>query len=176
MTENEIINILKENKARGVAYMFLLEDVWDWIEENFKDPKLMYLAPDGKWESFSKTGSNEYDDYNNVIFALPDDYKKESKGEWVEFEIDKNGQFIVEFCKGSLDYCYDWFNWWKLLEKSKEYDYGFTAFGGWQYQNCKAWFMQPMLFQEDHYITNEFENEPFKTEPAIPIKIRFWRK
>lgn len=38
MTEQEIINILKENKARGIAFMFLLEDVWNWIEENFNDP------------------------------------------------------------------------------------------------------------------------------------------
>lgn len=83
MTEQEIINVLKENKTKGVAYLFLPEDVWDWIGENFNNPKLMYLAPNGQWRLFSET---DFDDCDNVAFALPDDYqiKKEEPCECEE--------------------------------------------------------------------------------------------
>lgn len=88
------------------------------------------------------------------------------------------GSFTVVF--SSLSYCYDWFNWWKLLEKSKEYEYGFTTFGGWQYDDgskvCKTWHMQPMVFSEvENKLVNLYVMQE-KVKPVIPIKIRFWRK
>lgn len=71
MTDQEIINILKENKTKGIAYLFLPQEVWDWIGENFNNPNLLYLAPNGKWEFFHET---DFDDYDNIVFALPDMY------------------------------------------------------------------------------------------------------
>lgn len=175
MTENEIIQILKDNKEKGIAFGFLPDEVIQFTLKHKEN--LKFHDSEGFWIDTECQHKEGYEISIHEIVCLPEDFelKNKSEDEWIEFDIDKNGQFTVEFCKGSLDYCYDWFNWWKLLEKSKEYDYGFTAFGGWQYKNCKAWFMQTMLFQEDHYISCEFGNETCKIEPAIPIKIRFWR-
>ena len=134
MKEQEIVNILKENKKKGVAYMFLPEEVWNWISENFYNPNLLYLDSMGKWQ-YSKDA--DFDDYDNVVFTLPDMFDlppKPQTGEWVEFEINEKGQFLVIFTQG-LRYYFNWFQWWRLLEKSIDYNYGFTAFGGWQYES-----------------------------------------
>ena len=72
MTEQEIINILKENKTKGIAYLFLSEEVWDWIRENFDKSNLLYLDSMGNWQYFKDA---DFDDYDNVVFALPDMYE-----------------------------------------------------------------------------------------------------
>lgn len=172
MTEQEIINTLKENKTKGIAYLFLSEEVWEWIGENFRDPKLMYLAPNGKWEPFSET---DFDDYDNVVFALPDYYKvkQELSGEWVEFEIE-DFCFAYSHSVGT-SHLFDWFDWGFFLKASKKQGWGFTAFGGWQYESNGYWLTEPHVIGKEVLLTTLTDyNEDCK--PAIPKKIRFWRE
>ena len=169
MTEQEIINTLKENKTKGIAYLFLPEDVWEWIGTNFNDPRLIYLAPTGRWEKFSKT---DFDDYDNIVFALPEYYKikQESIGEWTEFEIDQKGNFHC-FIDGDMHYFF-WANWNVFLTEADSS--GYTAFGGWQYEDDGTWFTTPQMFAQECFATLVDCDEICK--PAIPIKIRFWRE
>lgn len=95
MTENEIIECLKENKKRGIGYSFLPEEFQKWIYENFYKKILVYFKYQGEWVSIDETNPINASNYQNHIFALPEDFelKKKAEGKWVEFEIDKNGQF-----------------------------------------------------------------------------------
>lgn len=183
MTEQEIINTLKENKTKGIAYLFLSEEVWEWIGENFRDPKLMYLAPNGKWESFSET---DFDDFDNIVFALPEYYeaKKESKGEWVEFEILQDSRFRYFAADNSVN-CYLWHEWSRFLTESFQEKWGFTAFGGWLYDKSGGgdWVLSPQVGLIDDsgnapFILNQYSHtyEKERITPAIPVKIRFWRE
>lgn len=175
MTEQEIISVLKENKTKGIAYLFLPEDVWEWIGENFCDPKLMYLAPNGKWESFSET---DFDDFDNIVFALPEYYeaKKESKGEWVEFEILQDSRFRYFAADNSVN-CYLWHEWSRFLTESFQEKWGFTTFGGWLCENDNRWYMAPAIkLKTDNYYWNSYTAEKEEVKPAIPVKIRFWRE
>lgn len=169
MTEQEIVNVLKENKNKGIAYLFLPEDVREWISEDFNNPKLMYLAPNGKWEFFHET---DFDDCDNVVFTLPKYYrvKQESSGEWVEFEIDQKGNFHC-FIDGDIHYFF-WANWNVFLTKADFSE--FTAFGGWQYEDDGTWFTTPQMFAQECFATLVDYDEICK--PAIPTKIRFWRE
>ncbi|MBO7043813.1 hypothetical protein J6W34_04670 [bacterium] len=183
MTENEIIEYLKGNKNKGAAFGFMPDEVQKWCDNN--KTKLKFFDGFDNLRGWKDYNNSNADIHFVDILCLPEDFKMEekSKGEWVEFEIDKNGQFTIEFCKGSLVYCYDWFNWWKLLEKSKEYDYGFTAFGGWLYDKTGDWVLSPQVGLIDDsrrapFILNRYSYS-YKKEriiPVIPIKIRFWRK
>lgn len=180
MTENEIIESLKENKKKGIGYRFLPEEVQKWIYENFYKKILVYFDYQGEWVSIDETNLINTSNYQNHIFSLSEDFelKEKPQGEWVEFKINKIGRFTdynVDDDDHQISFSFGWHQWSEFLECSYEHCFGYTTFGGWQYKNCKAWFMQAMLYQEDHYVTSEFEKEPFKTEPAIPIKIRFWR-
>lgn len=167
MTEQEIINVLKENKTKGVAYTFMPEDVRDWVHDHFKEPKLLYLAPYGKWDLFCE--ADDFDDYDNVVFALPDDYepKKEKQGEWISFEIDSKGEFDI-----GTD-SYKWFEWQRaMLEHNSK------AFGGWQYsEDNNLWFMTPQIYDS---VAEKFLAWACvgvdSHKPAIPVKIRFWRE
>lgn len=176
MTEQEIINILKENKDKGIAYLFLPEEVWNWIEENFNDQKLMYLKPNGRWEFFSET---DFDDYDNVIFALPDDYevKREPKGEWVEFEIDDLIFSYFPNRKEDARSAYFWFEYDSFLKDSLNWQRGFTAFGGWQYEDSKRWYLAPAVKLQDGKMWNSYIiEESGEATPVIPVKIRFWKE
>jgi hypothetical protein len=180
MTEKEKVEYLKENKTKGIAYLFLPQDVWDWIGENFNNPSLVYLAPNGKWEQFSKT---DFDDYDNIVFALPDDYeaKEEPKGEWVEFDIDpKSKDFLVDVEKENSNDCneyYFWFEVERFLRDSIDNDRGYTAFGGWQYEGSKRWYLAPVVKLKDSDYWNSYViKESGEAKPTIPVKIRFWRE
>lgn len=170
MTEQEVIEYLKENKNKGIALLFVPEDVLDWINNNYSNPKLLYLAPNGRWEKFSET---DFDDYDNVVFALPDYYELPQKpsGEWVEFEIDQRGNFHC-FKDNDMHYFF-WTNWGIFL---KAFSDEYTAFGGWKFKDCEAWYITPQVFLDDHHVIVTFKGEGNSVKPAIPCKIRFWRE
>lgn len=175
MTEQEIVKILKENKIKGIAYFFLPEETWNWIQENFNNPNLIYLAPNGDWLYFKDA---DFDDYDNIVFALPDMFNLPPKPQsgWEEFEINQRGQFLVLFTQ-DLRYYFNWFEWWRLLDKSIDYNYGFTAFGGWQYDDSKRWYLAPAVKLQDGKMWNSYIiEEKGEATPAIPKKIRFWRE
>lgn len=181
MTEQEIVSVLKENKTKGVAYLFLPEQVRDWVQDKLFDKILLVLDSVGNFIRFEdvEEGLINTEDYDNVVFALPGDYepKQESKGEWVEFEIDSDGFFAFRFSDNNVPKFFFWWNWQKFLESSHQSNWGFTAFGGWLYENDNRWYMAPAIkLKTDNYYWNSYTAEKEEVKPAIPVKIRFWRE
>lgn len=102
MTEQEIINILKENKTKGVAYLFMPEEVSEWVWKHLAEPKLLYLNPRGDWKEFNARYLDDYS-YENVIFALPDDYKVKEEGRLVGISCHYTGGDEVEIDIGKRE-------------------------------------------------------------------------
>ena len=132
-------------------------------------------------------------DVDNLVFTLPDNYEiekdEEKTGEWVEFEIDDDGDFGYlasdkeEHCKTSYYTWYSWYSWQRFLNDSKENERNFTAFGGWLYDKSGDWFLSPQVGLIDDsgkapFILNRYSHtyEKERITPVIPIKIRFWRE
>ena len=117
MTEQEIIECLKGNKTKGVAYLFLPEEVRDWVHDKLFDKILLVLDSMGNFILFEdvEEGLINTDDYDNIVFALPDYYevKQEPSGEWVECEINKNNDCF--FINGHY---YRWSEWNTCLIES----------------------------------------------------------
>lgn len=170
MTEQEIVNILKENKYKGVAFLFLPGEVSNWITDNLNNSNLLYLDSMGDWQYFKDA---DFDDYDNVVFALPEMYElpvAKVKGEWVEFEIDQKGNFHC-FKDNDMHYFF-WANWNIFL---KAFSDEYTSFGGWQYENISdSWNTFPLIrCGEKASCGVSFSNDD---KPMIPKKIRFWRE
>lgn len=160
MTEQEIIEYLKENRLIGVAFKFIPSEVKEWVIENYKNLKLLYLTAGGRWGFSHQT---DFSDYANLVFALNDDYElpKEPSGEWVVFEIDKDGEYHL--CS---DEHYHWSEWNNTLRENYcNSSFRLTAFGGWQYDDGGCWHTCPTFKHSDE-----------GDKPAIPIRIRFWRE
>lgn len=182
MTEQEIINYLKENKNKGVAFGFMPEDVQDWVQSHHRE--CVYLNADGMWEETTRHTSDIKDIWASDICALAESYLLSKKGgEWVEFEIDKDGLFRVVYEDDEQYACYyDWFYWQLVLVKSKEIEdrNRITAFGGWQYNNASdEWYMTPKVDSYNHNChcyCSQYKGSEKNIIPAIPIKIRFWRE
>ena len=111
-----------------------------------------------------KSCKTDFDDYDNVVFALSDDYElpEEIKGEWISFDIDSKGEFHI-----GTD-SYRWFEWQRAM-----LDHNSKAFGGWQYSNSDCWYSYPLIKCD---VTGNCGISYSKDDiPAIPVKIRFWR-
>ena len=180
MTENEIINILKENKTKGIAFGFMPKEVKEWCSKN--DSNLVYYSVNGTW--FSGDNRSIFD--MNEIVALPDSFQiqQEKKGGWVEFKIDGDGDFNLkddgtESTKDEgRDFGFHWSAWGEFLKCSINEKWHYTAFGGWKYPHSNAWSMSPQVQlgrgaqNYSGYYSTGLEDD---TRPAIPTKIRFWR-
>lgn len=173
MTENEIINNLKENKNKGIAIGFLPKEVREWV---YIPPISIFRFFDGKeWIKSEKPFIRD-----NDIICLPDNYelkKLEKTGEWIDFEIDENGCYRIL----DTDMRFHWSEWNKPLwiyEKDENRSWYLTDFGGYLYAGCNDWFMTPRIFYNnrllDHYQKIEIDGKIVK--PAIPVKIRFWKE
>lgn len=164
MTEQEIIDVLKENKNEGRILSFMSEKIQKWCEEHKKE---LLVWQSERWYKFDAD-----DICTDDAVTLPDDYKVKEKpsGEWVEFEIDKKGIFR-HFMHGDMFYFF-WGDWNAFLTEA--YSFGYRAFGGWQYKDCDAWFLTPQIAMQGHfYNLCTKDDEP---KPAVPTKIRFWRE
>jgi len=180
MTEQEIVSYLKENKDKGIASGFLPEDVRAWA---FIAPISIFRFFDGKeWIKSEKP----FIRYNDII-CLPDNYeaKKEQKGEWVDFDINKNGDFEISGIENdkNITIIYNWTQWDKPIRDnaSKNFINGCCAFGGWQYPDSSYWSTYPQVKQGQgnnysSYYCEKEQGEDYQTNPAIPVKIRFWRE
>lgn len=178
MTEQEIIDYLKNNKNEGRIISFMPEEVKRWCEEHIKE---LLVWQSHRWYKFDAV-----DICTDDAVTLPDDYKveKESKGGWVEFEIDDDGDFCytVESERGEYHKTfYPWYSWQKFLDESTEDGDKFTAFGGWQYPNSSYWSTYPQVKtgRGDNYSSYYCEKErgeDYPAYPAIPVKIRFWKE
>lgn len=176
MTEQGIVDVLKGNKTKGIAYLFLPEDVKDWIQSHRNDNKLMILTEDG---DFSDGGLKpSYGIIATDVFALPDDYepKQEQKDEWVEFKINKFGRFTdynVDDDNHQISFSFGWHQWSEFLECSYEHGFGYTTFGGWQYEGSD-WNTYPLIQCGNK--ASSGVSFSMDDKPMIPKKIRFWRK
>ena len=168
MTEEEIIQYLKMNKNIGIVFKFMPEEVKEWCR---KYSKKLYWYDVDCWSN----GGFEKRLYDDKIYALPEDFqiKKEQKGEWVEFEIE-DSCFAYSHSVGT-SHLFDWFDWGFFLKASKMQGWGFTAFGGWQYEDSKRWYLTPAVKLHgdlwNSYVIEEIED----ATPIIPVKIRFWK-
>lgn len=172
MTEQEIVDYLKKNKSEGRIISFMPDEVKRWCEEHLKE---LLVWQSHRWHKF-----NNCDICRNDVVTLYDDYKvkEETGGEWAECDI-KDGLFYEE----TRGFFYSWHEWSKCMSDNPR----FTAFGGWQYADSNTWFMTPKLkiiqansisYKDNDTIGSNCYVTPAKLEcePAIPVKIRFWRK
>jgi len=182
MTEQEIVQILKDNKEKGIGYNFLPEEVQKWIYENFYKKILVYFDYQGKWTSIDETNLIDTSEYLNHIFSLTEDFelKKEPEGEWIEFDI-RNDGFIIMSKNDTESFL--WYEWETFLKYSEANDFHYTAFGGWLYDKSGDWVLSPQVGLIDDsgnapFILNRYSHtyEKERITPVIPIKIRFWRK
>lgn len=167
MTEKEIVEYLKENRTKGVAFGFMPEEVQLWVRELGHIRQCIRFEAE-KWKTLFTTNIWDKCDYSQIL-ALPEDFELEekSKGEWIECEINKNECFL--FNDGHY---YHWSEWNTCLTQNHDW---LKAFGGWQYPNSKAWFMVPQLAFGDTFSSCQ-GSQVNEAQPAIPTKIRFWRE
>lgn len=175
MEEKEVVQYLKDNKKKGISFKFMPKEVQDWIRKNYRD--CLYLNDEGLWD---KSGDHITGDvWPNDVLALIDSYEpkhKEPEAGWVEFEIDEDGWYRIR----DTDIRFHWSEWNKPLwvyEKDENISWYLTAFGGWQYKDCDTWWMSPKVIKDEEIYTEAYSEEyGSKFEPAIPVKIRFWRE
>lgn len=177
MTEQEVIQYLRNNRKNGVAYGFMPVDVRRWCDKNRRSLTYFSLVDDNDWPSLEAIG---YALHATLILSITEDFEllQESKSNWVEFEIDDDGDFAYLAESDKDEHCktyYTWFAWQRFLEDSRVNERGFTAFGGWQYQKSKTWLMSPQVEMYETYSPCQGSQDD-EAKPAIPTKIRFWRK
>lgn len=173
MTENEIIQILKDNKRNGIAFGFLPDEVIQFASKHKENLKFHDI--DGFWIETKYQHEEGYDISIHAIVCLPEDFelKKEAEGEWAEFEIREDGYFNSDIG------LHLWFEWQRFLKFSYNHDIGFTAFGGWRYKNDDVWYMSPLIDSYNHNChcyCNMYKDNEKNIIPSIPVKIRFWKK
>ena len=168
MNEEKIIDFLKKNKTKGIAFAFLPKEVQRWCCDH--DSSLIYYQTNNVWNDNS---ANDVLFESNEIVALPEDFElqKKSQGCWVEFEINDKACFHTE----SGDFL--WFNWEGFLIQDyiSKKPTGFTAFGGWQFESNGCWYTDPQMIDENEELSTLVDYHE-KSKPAIPCRIRFWRK
>lgn len=175
MDTNDIINYLKENIVKGVSYFFMPDPVRDWVDENLD--KVLLFNRNKDWEHI--TNKNYEIEVGDVVGLDKSFVLNENEG-WVEFDIDKDGAFKWTLNdinkKDILTQPFYWYEFGKFLNYSHDHNLGFTAFGGWQYDGFSQWFTSPQvkITNCDSYFTNGYFSTD-KSEPVIPIKIRFWK-
>ena len=169
LTEKEIVKYLKENRTKGVGFIFMPREVRIWTTSNISRVDC-YDSSSNKWDN-----AFHYKFYYSNIYSLPEDFELEEKpqGEWVEFEIDQKGNFHC-FMNGDMHYFF-WANWNAFLTEADSS--GYTAFGGWQYGDDPRWYLAPAVELADGTFWNSYViNVTGEVKPAIPTRIRFWRE
>lgn len=171
MTEKEIVDYLKENRTKGVAFGFMPKEVRNWCKKNILD--INFYNQDEGWKTILNP---QPEILKTDIFSLPEDFKFESKPQsgWFEYEIDKNGNFYSADADDKDGRYYHWSEWNTCLANNKD---NLIGFGGWQYPNNKGWYMSPLMLIDGEYSSVFwYISEPSECKPAIPSKIRFWRE
>ena len=184
MTEQEIIDYLNGNKKEGRIISFMPDEVKRWCEKHMEE---LLVWQSHRWYKFDAD-----DICTDDAITLPDDYpypKQESKGKWVEFDIDKNGDFEISGIANdkNITVIYNWTQWNKPVRDnvSKNFINDCCVFGGWQYADSNTWFMTPKLkiiqdnsisYKDSDALNNYYAStSPLECKPAIPVRIRFWK-
>lgn len=157
MNEKEIIEYLKQNKEKGIAFNFMPEEVKNWCKSNNAD----LMVYDDDWSTF------DWFDKRHV-YCLPEDYKPKQrlKPDWEEFKIDEDGYF--EF--NGKKYYYREDSRFETENRDK-----FKGFGGWLCLDGN-WRTYPALYRETNDTVCYNGSCDCECEPAVVIKIRFWRR
>ena len=190
MIESEIVDFLKDNKKNGIAFAFMPEEVRNWMKTqsitNFNIYGYDSMTHECKWHEI--TNPDYKINYENDVYCLNQNYelKSENKtGEWVEFDIDKNGDF--EVCGIANDknstIIYNWSQWNKPIRDNaaKNFINGCCAFGGWLYGNqhepIPKWYLHPCVapVDVDGSVYTSYTDGDKKIKGIVPTKIRFWR-
>ena len=180
MNENEIIEYLKQNKEKGIAFNFMPSEVREWCEEH-KDESIFNVYYSDGWNIIKSGITCCY----AGIYSLPDDYeqKTEFKPHWEEFDIDKNGFFVEEQVNTHVSpRVYHWWQWTRFLS---DHDAKYNDFGGWVYEDpisedgkkAELLVTSPRILKRGRGLTSclLFSNGKNEAEPAYPAKILFWR-
>lgn len=181
MTEEEIIQYLKMNKKIGIVFKFMPEEVKDWCRKYSK--KLYWYDTDTLVDCWSNGGFEKRLD-GDKVYTLSEDFqiKKEQKGEWIEFEIDCDGDFNLkddgtESTKDEArDFGFHWLDVGEFLKCSINEKWHYTTFGGWQYADSKRWYLAPAVKLHDDLWNSYVIEENGDATPVIPVKIRFWKE
>lgn len=167
MTEQEIIECLKNNHKNGIALGFLPDEVRQWVYIN---PISIFRFFDGKEWIKSKNIVIR----DNDIICLLDNYELknlEKTGEWVEIEL-KDGKFY-DIQQGLF---YSWYEWLKIMSVHPS----FTHFGGYYYgiEPIPRWYMTECVAPTDcnGSIYTSYTDGDKNIKPLTPKKIRFWRE
>jgi len=86
MTEQEIVNYLKDNKTEGRIFLFMPEEVRKWCRKHYSSLHY-YVYEDGIFESMNISNGDEICD--NEIIALPDDYVIEVPTVFLKFNLEE---------------------------------------------------------------------------------------
>ena len=170
MTEKEIVEYLKNNRTKGIGFIFMPREVRKWITSN-KSKLDFYDSTVNNW-----VNASNFNIHYPVIYSLPEDFKFEEKpqeGGWFEYKIDKNGNFYSADADDKDGHYYHWSEWNTCLANNKD---NLIGFGGWQYENSYSWYMTPQIKSFDTYSCFTAPGDEIPPKPAIPTKIRFWRE
>lgn len=173
MTEKEIVEYLKNNRTKGVAFGFMPEEVQLWVR-NLVHIRQCIRFEDEEWKTLFTTNIWDKCDYSQIL-ALPEDFElaEETEVGWFEYEIDKNGNFYSADADDEDGRYYHWSEWNTCLANNKD---NLIGFGGWQYENSYSWYMTPQIKSFDAYSCFAAPGDKIPPKPAIPTKIRFWRE
>ena len=86
MTEQEIIDYLKDNKTEGRIFLFMPEEVKKWCRKHYSS-LYYYIYEDGIFESMNNSNGDEICD--NEIIGLPDEYEIEVSIVFLKFNIEE---------------------------------------------------------------------------------------
>lgn len=86
MTEQEIVNYLKDNKTEGRIFLFMPEEVRKWCRKHYSSLHY-YVYEDGIFETMNN--SNGDDICDNEIIGLPDEYEIEVPIVFLKFNIEE---------------------------------------------------------------------------------------
>lgn len=86
MTEQEIVNYLKDNKTEGRIFLFMPEEVRKWCRKHYNSLHY-YVYEDGIFESMFISNGDEICD--NEIIGLPDEYEIEVPTVFLKFNIEE---------------------------------------------------------------------------------------
>lgn len=163
MTEQEVIEYLKNNKNEGRIISFMPEEVKRWCEKHIKE---LLVWQSHRWY-------DAVDICTDDVVTLPIDYqvKEKPSGEWIEFEL-KDGMFY-EVQRGTF---YSWHEWIKFMADNPS----FTHFGGYYYgiEPVPRWYMTECVAPTDcnGSIYTSYTDGDKNIKPLTPKKIRFWRE
>lgn len=159
MTEQEIIDYLKGNKQEGVAFAFMPGKVQEWCRKHHHER--IFSAYSDKWGEKTNIVCS-----NGCVYCLLKDYEPKPPFEphWEEFNIE-NGVFRFND---------DGYRYWEVEKFLSDYVGYFNAFGGWLYSGGGFWSTNAMIHSGCNLVDRV--GDVRDVTPAIPTKIRFWRK